>query len=959
MSYPIWLTPAGSLGTVPESDYYQFAFDAYDPSGSPLTYTFISGQLPPGLQVTRSGSLQGVPTLNLATEVNRQFEFSVRVKNAQGFVADRTFSMSISNIVPPIIAPAVHYLGDYFDGHFFTLQLYAIEVNPQAVLTWTIESGTLPTGLTLDSTGLITGFIMPLPVQGNAGTTGYSDDPYNEFGYNNSPIYTNNNYTFTVRLSDGVNFTSFTYSMNVTASSSWTADNTINSVNDTSLTVDSNNLYVPIITTPPQSLPPIRSGSFYAFQFQALDPNNDIVNFTLQLADGSGFDPIDYNFDMTKFDQGTTSLPPGLSIDNVTGWLTGHIPKITGATVTYQFDVIAYKQNYPTYVSLPVTFSLTVLGDINNTVTWLTPQNLGQIDNGAISELSVSASSNAGKLLVYSLEGSVSRLPQGLELLPNGLISGRATFEYFSLDVGNTTFDGGATTFDNQYTFSITATTTDGTAYATQAFTVTVNNYNRLPYENLYLQALPSIDQRQLFLSIVNNVDIFPEELIYRSGDSWFGRATAIRSLFMAGINPTYASDYIRSMNTNHFNKRITFSNVKTAQALDANFNVKYEVVYIDLQDLQTDQGRSPADIMDLTYKINPYIDAQGNEYTIYYPNAFQNMRDAINSSVGYAHPGAYPDWMTSPQADGSVLGFTQAVVLAYTKPGASTLIAYRLQTSGLEFNNIEFVADRYLLDNQLSTNYNISLNKFDNGLETTFDRIRRIDTVTHHVNYAVDVPFDQVHNQTITYIDSIGGLDGVFTFNNGDTLIFSTQEGFIGFEDTNDGWIFTSNTGATSIIPGFTANLINPAIQNQRAGVWQVTINIPGPNDPQLPLLAGDFGSDLIGFDTRGYDFETEWLNPQIPTQIITLAPVEGILLNDRVQISQGQTHSSSIMYYNPVLQPGKSVPEFTILPVTPGGGFTTFDNGNTKFISNRDIFATPGQNDKYLKFPKTGVFK
>ena len=63
MSYPIWITPAGSLGTLPDSDFFQIQLDAYNPGGGALTYNFISGQLPPGIQLTRSGSLRGVPVV--------------------------------------------------------------------------------------------------------------------------------------------------------------------------------------------------------------------------------------------------------------------------------------------------------------------------------------------------------------------------------------------------------------------------------------------------------------------------------------------------------------------------------------------------------------------------------------------------------------------------------------------------------------------------------------------------------------------------------------------------------------------------------------------------------------------------------------------------------------------------------------------------------------------------------
>ena len=61
MAYPVWITPAGDLGIIPENQYFDIQLDAYNPGGGSLTFTKISGQLPPGIQLTRTGELRGVP----------------------------------------------------------------------------------------------------------------------------------------------------------------------------------------------------------------------------------------------------------------------------------------------------------------------------------------------------------------------------------------------------------------------------------------------------------------------------------------------------------------------------------------------------------------------------------------------------------------------------------------------------------------------------------------------------------------------------------------------------------------------------------------------------------------------------------------------------------------------------------------------------------------------------------
>ena len=980
MAYPIWITPSGSLGILPENQYCEITLDAYNSGGGSLTFYRLAGQLPPGLEIVRTniidrvtglvvfpaGTIKGVPVVS-ATD--RSYQFTVRVQNSTGQIADRTFNLTISNIIPPVIVPEVSDLGSYFDGNFFSLQLVATDPNPSATLVWTLDAGSiLPTNLTLSSTGLISGFIYPIASLGPQGATGYNATSYNEFGYDNSAEYRDQTYNFTVRVSDGNLYDTQTYTMNIIAKGNFTADNDIDLINDTYLTVDHDNSYVPIMTTPPQSLPTVRGDSNFAFKFDAIDPNGDTIAFSISTPGQSGFDQNGDNvthltgvgFDTTGFDQGGQSLPPGLGIDQNTGWLYGYIPTQAAASTTYEFVVYAYKKDRSQYQSLPVIYNLTVLGDITNSITWLTPSNLGYIDNGAISELAVLARSNAGKDLVYSIVGDISQLPQGLNLLSSGLLVGRTTFEYFTLDRNTTTFDNNTTTYDNTRTFTVEAATTDGTATSTQVFTIRINNFNVKPYENLYLKALPTFDQRQTFLNIVNNTEIFPDSLLYRATDPNFGRAKDVRSLFLPGLNPHQLDDYIASMQTNHFNKRIEFGNVRTAQAVDANFNVKYEVVYIPLLDNEVNDGKSPANEINLTGVIeNPYYDAEGNAYTIVYPNSFDNMESVIAGQLGYANQGALPGWMTSPQANKQTLGFTRAIVLAYTVPGASALIAYRLKYNGIEFNSIDFVIDRYDLDDSLSNNYNLDTNSFNPGKETTFDRVFITgDATIHNVNYANSIlAFDMINNQTVGHIRGIGGIDGVKVFSDGDLLIFTKQENYSGEANANDGW----NLPGGVVVPGYLDHLYNTSVVNERIGIWRINIGTVDMSEYDYPLSSW-FGSDTPneGFDTNPYDEiidETGYYDDRF---LVTLTFVTAVNFNDQVFIQNGTSLSGSTVYYNSTVPNTGTVPTYSlVVSSTTSQSYTTFDNNRTRFINNRDAYSDPETNDNYLKFPKVGVFR
>ena len=390
------------------------------------------------------------------------------------------------------------------------------------------------------------------------------------------------------------------------------------------------------------------------------------------------------------------SVPPDLSLVNQNiGWLTGTIAdSLITQQQTYVFQVQCRKQNLPTIKSTPVTFVLTVLGSEINAITWVTPPLVGTINGGAVSELFLQATSYAGYTLTYKLlSGS---LPPGLTLSSSGIIYGQVGYVATTFDNNTTIFDNGNTNFESS-TFQFVAQVTDSMGnYSIRTFTIDVTTSN-VAYENLYMRALPSKDQRLEFQSILNNQEIFPDDLLYRKDDPWFGKSKDIKFLFAAGLNVEDAATYMANMQNNQFNKTINIGNVKTAVALNADFSVRYEVVYLEVVDPQQVDGLTPA--MSITSTTPPY--------DILFSNNLNNMKKEIVSGIGYSYQGALPDWMLDVQPNGLVLGFTYGIVLAYTVPGASRLIAYRLQQNQVSFNDLGFVVDRYQL-NQVTGAYSL-----------------------------------------------------------------------------------------------------------------------------------------------------------------------------------------------------------------------------------------------------------
>jgi hypothetical protein len=720
--------------------------------------------------------------------------------------------------------------------------------------------------------------------------------------------------------------------------------------------------------------------------------------------------PAAVGYDEGKFDQGVLILPLTLLsgqtsvIDINSGWITGYLPELTDNTTNYEFEISVYKRDEPIYATSRI-FTLTVLGDLDNTVTWLTPSYLGSIDNGKVSDLYIKAISSKGKALYYELTpDAFKRLPQGLSLLSNGLISGRVSFQLFTLDQSTTTIDGRSTTFDDTYSFSVTAYTYDGSVSATRIFTIQIAERNISPYENLYLKAALSLEQRSQFQDIIQDTTVFPTELIYRIEDPYYGVTSDIRALFLAGINPSFLSEYASAVETNHYTKRITFSQVKTAVArsraydvaeigtgkligtfedgigfVPTNFNsgytaattiptgtqlteeqIKYEVVYVEINDDNTISNSSgsfgPADTINLTNKITtPYYDKDGTGYSIAYPNAFSNMETKLVTQLGYANKGALPDWMTSLQPDGTVLGFKRAVVLAYTVPGAGETVAWRFGQRRFNLNALDFNVDRYQLDNTYSDNYDIAANAFISGSETTFDRYppaSLIFATIGTVDYAVRLPFEDINNRSLSDIIALGGLDSITNFTDGQTLVFAQQEFRTGISigDTyNQGWtdvrtLWAKNTDVSdndtldpsldltpglpwdsdpwdfsSYVPGYNENLLNPTTDNRRIGIWRINIDDAG---------------------------------------IVTLTFEQTVSFYNRLFVRRGYAYGRTNIFYDPAVKEGNLIPNYSIIPEQIDIRGTIFDGNGTRFISNRDEYTTPDSGDKYIKFAKTGVF-
>lgn len=154
---PIWVTGAGLLGTfiLPVRNI-NIPLSASVNGGDPITYSLVSGSLPAGVALNpTTGSIFGQ-----APEVAAgiQFTFIVRAtaNNDPSRTSDRTFSI-IQQPTLPVWSTTAGSLGTFSDTvRSASIQLLASSVDGNSV-TFNVQSGTLPGGLTLSNTGLISG----------------------------------------------------------------------------------------------------------------------------------------------------------------------------------------------------------------------------------------------------------------------------------------------------------------------------------------------------------------------------------------------------------------------------------------------------------------------------------------------------------------------------------------------------------------------------------------------------------------------------------------------------------------------------------------------------------------------------------------------------------------------------------------------------------------------------------
>ena len=140
MAAPYWVTDAGTLGTIPEMEFYSLQLTGRDPdkgsNNTGLTFTLLAGKLPGGVALAHTGLIDAIPTqrsllkgVPYAVSDNVTSTFVVRITDTDSLIAYRTFSLTVEGPDPPVWSTAAGKLADVHDGQEVTTTLSATDTD--------------------------------------------------------------------------------------------------------------------------------------------------------------------------------------------------------------------------------------------------------------------------------------------------------------------------------------------------------------------------------------------------------------------------------------------------------------------------------------------------------------------------------------------------------------------------------------------------------------------------------------------------------------------------------------------------------------------------------------------------------------------------------------------------------------------------------------------------------------
>jgi len=732
MAKPVWTTPAGTLGTIQERTTQSINLSATNATSISL----ISGALPGGLRL-EGNNIVGTP---FEVSDTRIYEFVIRATNSEGSI-DRTFTLTVEGEDPPFWLTPEGTLPIGPQGEYFILnrspvdyQLSASDVVITAgeTLEYYVDDlfGQLPPGLSINKDGRITGIVdAELTVDYDAASNTYDRQQYDVFPYDYgggqsggiAPRYLSRFYEFFVTVSDGVTRERRRFRIFVVNEQQFRAD-TLSISTDTETFISSATyLRAPIWTTT-GNLGIKRAGNYVTIPLEVYDPNKFSGEIVYSL--------------IPNEDSTASILPPGMELDSTNGVLFGKVPYQPAVTQTYTFTVQVKRTDV--YNTNEVVFNqrqfiLKIQGEVDSTITFTSPTILGTLSPNQTSTLQVVAETLLTNADVrYSFVAGT--LPPGLILASGGELIGKInqfetsagagdgllTIDLDQYGLNSFSLDGGTTTIDRTFNFTVQARDYYQQSAVEKQFTISVTADTITQYSNIFLQPLLPKTKRQYYYDFITDNNIFPDSLLYRGNDPAFGTQNEIKMLLQHGIETLSIEKYVPALVRNFHRKTFRFGDIKIATASDVNNNLIYEIIYVELLDEFENLKGSVGLNVDAT-NAGKTITADQNKYKtstniitidqliekFLYPNSVTNMQERLKdivpsdgSTLISINEDFIPLWMSSTQeTTGTALGYTKAVPIAYAKPGSGAQILENIVDSGFDFKNIEFEVDRITID--------------------------------------------------------------------------------------------------------------------------------------------------------------------------------------------------------------------------------------------------------------------
>jgi hypothetical protein len=496
-----WITPAGSLGLLIERVGITITLQATSSIGS-VAFSVIAGNLPRGLRLV-GNQILGSPT---EQRVYTESRFVIRASDGVD-LEDRTFLLGVDGSDQPVWLTREGFLNVGQGEAYFVLDNAQVDFQLEATdpdliagdnLTFYLvpNGGQLPPGLSLSSTGIISGFTDPIfaleytgSIYGGydtapldvtpldfveAKSNGYDTFLYDilTFDYNEPsrvPRRLSRIYNFLVGVTDGIYTETRLFKIYVVTEEFLQADNSIVQVDTNLFQADSSSFRVPIWITE-SNLGRVRANNYVTIFLEVYDPPSLTGTITYFIVPNNP-------------DSSPSEVPPGLELDTATGDLAGNIPYQSRITKTYTFTVratnfpaalaytaytyrngwlasatynindaveflgimyictVAHKNRLPTDESFwyaatsftDKTFTVDIIGEIESAVAWISDLDLGTLKPNQPSLLFVQAETLLnGGRIGYEFVSG--SLPPGLTFYPTGLIEGKV--KQFADDTG-------------------------------------------------------------------------------------------------------------------------------------------------------------------------------------------------------------------------------------------------------------------------------------------------------------------------------------------------------------------------------------------------------------------------------------------------------------------------------------------------------------------------------------------